>query len=139
LSSAFADTKKGDKDKMFGIFERFFQKDKIEEIAEFLAVAIHLDGVDERSEMEAAAEIIRKIDPDIKTVIQGLIGIKKHLMSFKNQECFLDSKERVSEYFEGHISEAEDIRAMMLIIAKADGNYSEKERLFIENIGEKTC
>lgn len=120
---------------MFGIFERFFKKDKIEEVAEFLAVAIHLDGKDERSEMEAAAEIIRNIDPDIQTVVRGLIEIKKHLMSFKNQECFLDAKERVVEYFEGHINEVEDIRAMMLEIAKADGNYSEKERIFIENIG----
>lgn len=121
---------------MFGIFERFFKKDKIEEIAEFLAVAIHLDGVDERSELEAAADIFRKIDPDIQTVVRGLVEVKKHLLNFKNREKFLDSKERVIEYFEGHIGqEAEDIRALMLQIAQADGDYSVKERLFIENIG----
>lgn len=118
---------------MFGIFERFFKKDKIEEIAEFLAVAIHLDGKDERSEMEVAAKIIKEIDPD--SLLVGLIEVKKHLMSFKSHEKFLDSKERVFEYFEGNINEAVELRNMMLIIANADGDYSEKERLFIESIG----
>lgn len=120
---------------MFGIFERFFKRDKIKEIAEFLAVAIHLDGVDEPSEMKAAVNILREIDPD--SLLIGLIEVKKHLMSYaKNHQNFLNSKERVFEYFEGHIGqEAGNIRALMLLITQADGDYSEKERLFIESIG----
>ncbi len=122
---------------MFGIFEKFFKKDKIEEVAEFLAVAIHLDGVDERSEMEAAAKIIKNIDPEPASIFRGLSAIKINLAQFrKDHERFLDAKERVFEYFEGHIGqEAENIRALMLHIANADGDYSEKERLFIESIG----
>lgn len=115
------------------MFERFFKKDKITEIAEFLAVAIHLDGKDERSELEAAAQILKDIDAGGWQ--KGLALVINNLERYKTHSNFLDAKERVLEYFEGHIGEAQQLITLMHKIAEADGDYSEKERIFIECIG----
>ena len=120
---------------MFSLSNFFKKSTNNSVLPEVLAVAIYLDKMDTKSELEEAAKILKSASGSPEDMQKGMSQVKTFLQKFKQDtKEFLEAQEHVVDFVSKGVIAKDVAVGYVTKIATANKKMSYKEELFIQQL-----